>query len=82
MEFIKEIQRGDSFQLLGNWIWPSKFIHVWRTKLYHVTLLMNKETNHWASRRDFRVEQRAVEEAGERIRLLDRDSGRTRYSYK
>jgi hypothetical protein len=30
----------------------------------HVTLLMNKETNHWASRRVFRLE-RGREEAGE-----------------
>jgi hypothetical protein len=24
----------------------------------HVTLLMNKETNHWANRRDFQVRER------------------------
>ena len=31
-----------------------------------VTLLMNKETNHWASRGDFQFGQSRMEEAGER----------------
>jgi hypothetical protein len=47
----------------------------------HVTLLMNKETSHWASRQDFCV--REQKRRGRReISVLNGDSRRSRCSYK
>jgi hypothetical protein len=43
---------------------------------------MNKETNHWASRRDFLVRGRKRRGRKERDEFLDRESGRIRCSYK
>jgi hypothetical protein len=47
----------------------------------HVTLLMNKETNHWVSRWDFRVGGRK-KRGGEDNGLLHGTAETTRYSYK